>query len=228
MHNRDMDDSSRGRLYYGGRWQAPLDGTVGDTINPGTGEVLAQAAVASASDVDAAVDAARAGFDTWRAVLPLERARILRELARRVREHARELAMLDAANCGNPIREMIGDANVAALQLDFFAGLVTEMKGASIPMGPDVVNFSVREPLGVVARIVPFNHPFMFAAGKAAAPLAAGNSVIVKPPDQAPLSALRLAQIAEGLFPDGVFNVVPGDRTTGAALASHPGIAMVA
>jgi betaine-aldehyde dehydrogenase len=223
-----MDASLSDRLYYGGQWRTPLAGTVADTVNPGTGEVLAQAAVANAADVDAAVAAARAGYETWRAVLPLERARILRELARRVRAHARELAMLDAANCGNPIREMIGDANVAALQLDFFAGLVTEMKGASIPMGPDVVNFSVREPLGVVARIVPFNHPFMFAAGKAAAPLAAGNSVIVKPPDQAPLSALRLAQIAEGLFPDGVFNVVPGDRATGAALASHPGIAMVA
>ncbi len=224
-----MDVSSlSGRLYYGGRWQAPLTGALADTLNPGTGEVLARAAVAGPADVDAAVAAARAGFDAWRAVVPLERARVLRELARRVRDHARELALLDAANCGNPIREMVGDANVAALQLEFFAGLVTEMKGASIPMGPDVVNFSVREPLGVVARIVPFNHPFMFAAGKAAAPLAAGNSVIVKPPDQAPLSALRLAQLAEGLFPDGVFNVVPGDRTTGAALASHPGIAMVA
>jgi len=214
-------------LHYGGGWHEPLSNIRADTLNPGTGEVLARCAVAGAADVDAAVAAAQAGFAAWRTVVPLERAKILRELGRRVRENARELALLDAANCGNPIREMIGDANVAAAQLDFFAGLVTEMKGASIPMGPDVVNFSVREPLGVVARIVPFNHPFMFAAGKAAAPLAAGNSVIVKPPDQAPLSALRLAELSEGLFPAGVFNVLPGDRATGAALASHPGVAMV-
>src|SRR5207253_7703373 len=106
--------------------------------------------------------------------------------------------------------------------------LVTEMKGSSIPMGPDVVNFSVREPVGVVARIVPFNHPFMFAAGKSAAPLAAGNAVVIKPPDQAPLSALRLAELVDGLLPAGVFNVVPGDRVTGAALASHRDVAMVA
>ena len=123
---------------------------------------------------------------------------------------------------------MVSDANVAAAQIEFFAGLVTEMKGASIPMGPDVVNFSVREPLGVVGRIIPFNHPFMFCAGKSAAPLAAGNTVVVKPPEQAPLSSLRLAELIDGLLPPGVFNVVPGGKEAGAALAGHPGVAMVA
>ncbi len=102
------------------------------------------------------------------------------------------------------------------------------MKGASIPMGPDAVNFSVRQPLGVVARIIPFNHPFMFCAGKSAAPLAAGNAVIIKPPHQAPLSALRLAELIGGLVPPGVFNVLPGGGAVGAALASHPGVAKVA
>src|SRR5213079_2763160 len=125
-------------------------------------------------------------------------------------------------------REMASDALVAAAQVDFFAGLVTDIKGSSIPMGPDVVNFSVREPVGVVARIVPFNHPFMFAAGKSAAPLAAGNAVVIKPPDQAPLSALRLAELVDGLLPAGVFNVIPGGRETGAALAAHEHVAMVA
>jgi betaine-aldehyde dehydrogenase len=117
---------------------------------------------------------------------------------------------------------------VAAAQMEFFAGFVTEMKGASIPMGPDAVNFSVREPLGVVGRIIPFNHPFMFCAGKSAAPLAAGNTVIVKPPEQAPLSSLRLAELLDGVLPPGVFNVVPGGKEVGGALASHPGIAKVA
>jgi betaine-aldehyde dehydrogenase len=123
---------------------------------------------------------------------------------------------------------MMRDAGAGAAQLDFYAGLVTEMKGASIPMGPDVVNFSVREPFGVVGRIIPFNHPFMFAAGKSGAPLAAGNTVVLKPPEQAPLSALRLAELIDGILPPGVWNVVPGGREVGQVLASHPDVAMTA
>ncbi len=161
-------------------------------------------------------------------MLPLERAKMLRRIAEVLRAHAQELAMIDAADCGNPVREMVSDAMVAAAQTEFFAGLVTEMKGSSIPMGPGVVNFSVREPRGVVARIIPFNHPFMFCAGKSAAPLAAGNTVIVKPPEQSPLSSLRLAELIDGILPPGVFNVVPGGKEVGAALAGHPDVAMVA
>lgn len=116
---------------------------------------------------------------------------------------------------------------IAAAQMDFFAGLVTEMKGDTIPMGPDRVNMTLRQPLGVVARILAFNHPFMFCGGKMAAPLAAGNAVIIKPPVQAPLSALRLAEIVDGLLPKGAFNVVPGGTEAGAALAEHPGVAKV-
>ena len=214
--------------YYGGAWHDPVSGAFAETLNPSSGESIGRVAVGGAADVDAAVAAAKRGFIQWRAVAPFERAKILRRIAQLLRENAGELALIDAANCGNPVREMASDALVAAAQIDFFAGLVTEMKGSSIPMGPDVVNFSVREPVGVVARIVPFNHPFMFAAGKSAAPLAAGNAVVIKPPDQAPLSALRLAELVDGLLPAGVFNVVPGDRATGAALASHRDVAMVA
>ncbi len=214
--------------YYGGAWHEPASGRYVDTISPGTGLSLGSVALCGIEDVDGAVAAAKRAYAEWRAIVPLERARILKALAAIVREHADELALIDAANCGNPVREMLGDARIAAAQLEFFAGLVTEMKGASIPMGPDVVNFSIREPLGVVARIIPFNHPFMFCAGKAAAPLAAGNTVIVKPPEQAPLSSLRLAELTADLFPAGVFNVVPGGREVGAALASHPDVAKVA
>jgi betaine-aldehyde dehydrogenase len=215
-------------VYYGGSWHEPLSGRFAQTLDPSSGEPLGEVAVGGAADVDAAVAAARTGFHAWSAIAPLERARLLREVATRLRSHAPELALLDAANCGNPVREMTSDALVGAAQIDFFAGLVTEMKGTSIPMGPDAVNFSVREPVGVVARIVPFNHPFMFAAGKSAAPLAAGNAVVIKPPDQAPLSALRLAELIDGLLPPGVLNIVPGDRATGAALAAHRDVAMVA
>jgi len=216
------------RLFYGGAWHDAMDGRTIDVASPATGQVLCTIADGGVADVDAAIAAAKQGFQIWRRVPPMERAKVLREIATVLRRHGRELAALDAADGGNPVTEMQGDVAIAAGQIEFFAGLVTEMKGASIPMGPDAVNFSVREPRGVVARIIPFNHPFMFCAGKSAAPLAAGNSVIVKPPEQAPLSALRLAELIGGLLPPGVFNVLPGGRDVGAALASHPGIAMVA
>src|SRR6266487_6711637 len=214
--------------YSGGRWQKPKSPRYVETISPGTGEPLGKVIDGSAADAEAAIAAAKTAFRDWRHVPPLERAKMLRAVADVLRKNGDELAMIDAADCGNPYAEMVRDAQVGAAQLDFYAGLVTEMKGASIPMGPDAVNFSVREPFGVVGRIIPFNHPFMFAAGKSAAPLAAGNVVVIKPPDQAPLSALRLAELVDGLLPAGVFNVVPGDRATGAALASHRDVAMVA
>ena len=214
--------------YYGGRWHAPKDGRYVDTINPGTGASLGKVADCGAADMDAAIASAKAAFREWRRVPPLERARILKRVAQILRENAGELAMIDAADCGNPVKEMLADAQIAAAQIEFFAGLVTEVKGASIPMGPDIVNFSVREPRGVVGRIIPFNHPFMFCAGKSAAALATGNTIVVKPPEQAPMSSLRLAELCDGLFPPGVFNVVPGGRDAGARLSAHPDIAMVA
>jgi betaine-aldehyde dehydrogenase len=212
--------------YYGGKWQKA--GRYVDVIAPGTGEGLGKVANGTAADAEAAIAAAKAAFKEWRRVPPLERAKMLRAIAEVLRKNGEELAMLDAADCGNPYGEMVRDAAVGAMQLDFYAGLVTEMKGASIPMGPDAVNFSVREPYGVVGRIIPFNHPFMFAAGKSGAPLAAGNAVVLKPPEQAPLSALRLAELIDGILPPGVWNVVPGGREVGQVLSSHPDVAYVA
>lgn len=214
-------------LYFGGAWVPPKEGKYEDTLNPGSGQRIGSVATASKVDVDAAVAAATRGFQEWRNVVPLERARILKEIAALLRKHGDELAMMDAANCGNPYKEMRGDAAIAAAQVEFFAGLVTEMKGDTIPMGPDRVNMTIRQPLGVVARILAFNHPFMFCGGKMAAPLAAGNAVIIKPPVQAPLSALRLAELVDGLLPKGAFNVLPGGTEAGAALAEHPDVAKV-
>ena len=215
-------------LYYGGKWNPALSGRTFQSTSPSTGETLGAVAYADSADADAAVAAARQGFAEWRRVPPMERARVLRAVAEIVRRNARELAMIDAADCGNPVTEMLHDATIAAAQLDFFAGLVTEMKGSSVPVGPDAINFSIREPLGVRRPHRPFNHPFMFVAGKMAAPLAAGNSVVMKPPEQAPLSSLRLAELCHGLFPDGVLSVLPGGREVGAALSGHPDVAMVA
>ena len=135
---------------------------------------------------------------------------------------AEDLALVDALDTGNPVAEMVSDARVAAAGLDYFAGLAGEVKGATIPMGPDRFDYTVREPLGVVARIVAYNHPLLFAGGKIAAPLAAGNTVIVKAAEQAPLSALRMAELIGGAFPPGVVNVLAGGRACGEALATHP------
>jgi betaine-aldehyde dehydrogenase len=214
--------------FYGGKWHKAKSGRAADAINPGTGESLGPVADCGAADIEAAVGDAKAAFPAWRDTPPLERARMLKRIANVLREHAEELALIDAADCGNPFAEMVKDATIAAAQIEFYAGLVTEMKGSSIPMGPDVVNFSVREPRGVVGRIIPFNHPFMFCAGKAAAPLAVGNTVVMKPPEQAPLSSLRLAELIGDILPPGVFNLVPGGREAGSALASHKDVAMIA
>jgi len=215
-------------LYYGGEWHEPKAGGRIELHSPGTGESLGHVAQATKADVDAAVAAAQAGFKNWRRVKPMERAGVLRKAGEILRAHARELAFIDSASTGNPVREMMSDANVAAMGMDFYAGLVTEMKGSSVPMGPGLVNFSIRQPFGVVGKIIPFNHPIMFCGYRAAAPLAAGNSVVIKPPDQAPLSALRFAELMDGVFPKGVVNVLPGSRVAGAALAAHPGVGKIA
>lgn len=214
-------------LYYGGRWQQPFAERRMPVTNPATGESLGEVVDADARDVDAAVAAAHEGFAVWRAMPPRERASILRRCAQRLREHARDLALIDATDAGLPLRAMLGDVEGGAAQLEYFAGLVTEIKGETIPFGPDSLNYTVREPLGVVVRINAFNHPLMFAAGKVAAPLAAGNAVIVKPANQTPLSTLALAEIWSDLLPPGVFNVVTGSRRTGAALVAHRGVAKV-
>src|SRR5689334_24168051 len=148
--------------YYAGKWQK--GSRYAEVINPATGESLGKVTDGTAADAEAAIAAAKAAFREWRRVPPLERARMLREIANVLRKNGDELAMLDAADCGNPYAEMVRDAGAGAAQLDFYAGLVPAMKGASIPMGPDVGNFSVRQPCGAVGRIIPVHQHFKFAA----------------------------------------------------------------
>ena len=208
-------------LYYGGTWQR-AHGGYAETMNPATGERIGTCATADAADVDAAAHAAHRAFPAWRDARPFDRAAVLREIAARLRLHADELAWIDAANGGNPVAEMTSDVHAAAAQLDYFAGLAAEVKGETIPMGAGAVDLTVREPFGVCARIVAYNHPLMFTAAKMAAPLAAGNTVIMKPPEQAPLSAYRLMEIIGDAAPAGVVNVVTGGSACGEALVAHP------
>jgi betaine-aldehyde dehydrogenase len=208
-------------LYYGGRWNAPQGGYL-TTLNPATGESLGQCAEANAADVDAAVQAAHAAFQTWRYTPPAERSAALRRIAQVLRDNAEELALIDAANCGNPIREMLSDVNVAARMLDYSAAMAAEVRGDTIPMGDGVVNMSVREPFGVCGRIVAYNHPLMFTAGKAGPAIATGNTVIMKPPYQAPLSAYRFAELIDGILPPGVLNIISCGTPGSEALVVHP------
>lgn len=208
-------------LFYNGEWHAPKNGKYRETYNPGNGEVIDKIADAGAEDVEAAIQAAHLAFAGWKATPPMQRASTMRKAATVLREHAAELALLDAYNTGNPVAEMLSDANVAAAFFDYFAGLIPMLKGETIPQADDHFHYTLREPLGVVARIVAFNHPVMFAAGKMAAPLAAGNTVIIKPPDQAPMSCLRLAEVFAEVFPPGVVSILPGGIECGKTLSTH-------
>ncbi|NLS07876.1 aldehyde dehydrogenase family protein [Rhizobium sp. P32RR-XVIII] len=214
-------------LFYGGGWHAPVNGRMVHSTSPATGEDLGPVPEATLEDAELAIAAAQKGFAEWRRVLPLERGKIMKEAAAVIRRHGAELTLLDAVDGGNPMTPMVKDAVSAVQRFEYFAGLVTEMKGASIPVGPDAINFSVREPLGIVARITAFNHPFQFCASKIASALAAGNAVILKPSEQAPLSGLRLAELIGPLFPAGTLNVLTGSREIGSVLSSHPAIAAV-
>ncbi len=211
-------------LYYGGQWHSALTNRSLEVINPADCSSLGEVEEAGAEDIERAVSAARQAQPQWRALAPTQRAAAVRLLAEKVRDHAEELALLDALDCGNPRVAMVGDMHMGAHLLDYFAGLATELKGETVPTAAGQLNFVVREPVGVVARIVPFNHPAMFVCAKIAAPLVAGNSVIIKPSEHTPLSALRLAELFDGLLPAGVLNVVNGKAEAGAALAEHPDV----
>lgn len=224
-----LEEIPQGRLFIGGGWSDSLSGRSLPTFNPATGEVLGHVPLADAADVDRAVRAAFETFPAWAQTPGPERGARLRALAGALRQHREELARLDALNSGNVITSMRRDIDWAADSLEYFAGLIPEVKGETLPTGPAAFEYTVREPFGVVGKINPFNHPIRFAAEKLAAPLAAGNTVVVKPPEQAPLSSLVLGRLMQDMFPAGVVNIVTGDGpTTGAALVRHPLVRRIA
>jgi betaine-aldehyde dehydrogenase len=217
------------QMFVGGRWISASSGATLESIDPTTQEVLATFPLAGPEDVDLAVAAAAEGHQEWSRASWEKRAQALRELARRLGEHAPEFAILDAIDGGIPVSGMRKDVQNGVDFLQYFAGLASELKGSTMESAEGSINYTLREPYGVVARIIPFNHPIQFAAAAVAAPVAAGNAVIVKPADQTPISALHFAELTQGLFPPGVINVVTGDGpTTGAAIVRHPGIPRIA
>ena len=222
----DLGFTPRG-LYIGGKWEPAADGRTIATINPSTGKKLPDVPLAGPADVDRAVAAAKKAFAEWRRVSIKDRAQALHALAKRIRDNRDYLSLMDAVDSGNAAKGMRGDMDWTADSLEYFAGLITEIKGETSSHGPNHLNFTRRQPYGVVAKINPFNHPFRFCAEKAAAPLAAGNCVVIKGSEQAPLSSLKLGELCEGLFPPGVVNVITGDGATGSTMVKHPDVSRV-
>jgi 2-formylbenzoate dehydrogenase len=217
------------RLLIGGELVAPVAGRSYPVENPATTDLLAHVPDGDAADIANAQRAAADAAPGWARRAPSDRARRVRRLAAVLRDHSEELATLDALDLGSPLPAMRLDVERAAESLELFADLALQLGGQVIPATAEHLHFTVRAPFGVVGRILPFNHPLMFAAGKIAAPLVAGNTVIVKPADQTPLSALRMGELFADDLPAGVLNVVSGNGpTTGAAIAAHPGIPRIA
>ncbi|MET0456980.1 MAG: aldehyde dehydrogenase family protein [Mycobacterium sp.] len=216
-------------MTIGGKPTLSVDGTTIDAVNPATGVTIGRFPSSTAADVDNAVAAGRDAFALWKHTTPDERAAALHALADVIAANAEELATLDVADNGSPIQRMRHDVVMAVEQLRYYAGLVHEVTGRTVPGAADRVNYSLRQPYGLIARIIPFNHPFMFASSKLAAPLAAGNTVIIKPSEHTSLSALRLGELTRGLLPDGVVNVVTGyGAEAGDAIVRHPQIRRLA
>ncbi len=219
----------RHELFIDGAFQ-PGEGEADDVLAPATGERIACVAGASARQVDAAVAAAAAAAGPWAKTPPRDRAALLLKLADAIEARAADFAALESENCGKPLAAVLADEIPATADVfRFFAGAARCQTGAVAgEYAPGFTSMIRRDPLGVVASIAPWNYPLMMAAWKVAPALAAGNTVVFKPSEQTPLTALLLAELVAGLAPKGVFNVVLGrGESVGARLASHPSVRLV-
>ena len=218
-------------LFIGGELVEPASGEVRELTEPATGAPLARAAMAAEADVDRAVDSAREALDgPWGKTPPNERSRLLHALADAVVANRKELTELETRNVGKAITSVKGEVAVTAENFRWYASALGTIAGRSTPIGGSILAYTLKEPIGVCAQIVPWNYPIMMAAWKLAPALAAGCAVVLKPDPATPLTALRLGELsAEVGFPPGAINIVPGDGpTTGAHLVTHPGVDKVA
>ncbi len=223
------------RIFVGGHWVDAVSGRTFDVIDPATGQVFDQVPQGEAADIDAAVKAARAAFDggPWAKMSPMDRSKLVWRLGDLVEKHADEIAQIEALDNGKPVSDARwGDVAFSYELLRYMAGWSSKITGKTIPLsGPgDFHAYTLRQPVGVAGQIIPWNFPFMMAVWKVAPALAAGCTIVLKPAEQTPLTALRLAELVEEAgFPAGVFNVVTGfGETAGAALAAHPQVDKIA
>ena len=221
------------RMVIGGESVDAADGQTFDIVNPATGEVMATAPMGGREDVDRAVAAAQAAFDDrkgWANWAAGKRGRSLSKLASLIKQHTDELAQLESQNVGKPITAARGEVVGTSLVFDYYAGAANKIFGQTIPVSKPGLDLTLREPIGVVGLIVPWNFPLYMASWKVAPALAAGNTAILKPASYSPLTAIRLGELAlEAGIPPGVLNVVTGPGgTAGASIAAHPGIGKIA
>jgi len=225
------------KMLINGKWVDSASGKTFPTYNPATGEVLSHVAEGDREDIDRAVKAARAAFEKgpWAKISPSERGRMMWRLADLIEKHTEEFAQLESLDNGKPLKiARIADLPLAVDHFRYYAGWATKIEGNTIPMGlarqGSYHAYTVREPVGVVGQIIPWNFPLLMAAWKLGPALATGCCVVLKPAEQTPLTALRLGElIAEAGFPDGVVNIVPGyGETAGAALAAHMDVDKIA
>ncbi len=224
------------QMFINGKWVDAASGKTFPTYNPATGEVLANVAEGDKEDINRAVAAARAAFDTgpWSKITPSQRGRLIWKLADLIEQHAEEFAQLESLDNGKPLAiARVADIPGTIDMFRYMAGWATKIEGNTIPIsahGAKFLAYTLREPVGVVGQIIPWNFPLMMASWKLGPALATGCCVVLKPAEQTPLSALLLGElIQEAGFPDGVVNIVPGyGETAGAALAAHPHVDKVA
>lgn len=211
-------------MLIGGDWVPAISGKTIDVENPATKSIIATIAAGGSEDVDAAVRAAHAAFPAWAKTSPSERGRLLGLVAEQLANRREEFARLLALETGNAIRTQARpEAGATAEVFRYFAGLATELKGETIPLADHLLSYTRREPLGVVGAIVPWNAPLGLSAMKIAPALCAGNTIVLKPAEDAPLAVLLLGKICQELLPPGVVNMVTGyGREAGAALGTHP------
>ena len=217
------------KMFIGGEWVDAASGKTFETINPYTRQPWAVVPEGDAEDIDRAVKASRSAFEdeSWADLLPVDRGRLLRKLADLIRRDVDELALIESTDNGKLMKAHAAQIGMAADGYDYFAGWADKIYGDVIPVDkPNMLNYTVREPLGVVGAILPWNSPMFVTAFKAAPALATGNTIVLKPAEQTPISAFHFARLVEEAgFPPGVVNVVPGyGETAGAALAAHPDV----
>ncbi|WP_046168917.1 aldehyde dehydrogenase [Chromobacterium vaccinii] len=221
-----------GRAYIDGAYRKALSGKEFTTINPATGKVLASIEWCGEEDVELAVRAARRAFDggAWSELAPRSRMEILKRFASLIQDNIEELALLESLDVGKPIANALSvDISNTAYCICWFAELIDKVPGEVVPVDPALLGMVTREPVGVVAAIVPWNFPLLMASWKFAPALAAGNAVILKPSEKSPLTAIRVAALAEAAgIPPGIFQVLPGAGDVGQALASHRDVDCVA
>jgi acyl-CoA reductase-like NAD-dependent aldehyde dehydrogenase len=213
----------KGRMLIGGEMVAGEADNWIESVNPADEEKIGEFPAGDATDVNKAVAAGEKAQPAWAALDIKERTKYLHKVAKRIRERGQELLHTEVIDTGNTITKMKADIEGAAEQLEWYSGLAIEMKGETVPASSKHLHVTVREPYGVVARIVPFNHPLSFAARGLAGPLVAGNTVVIKPPETSSLSATLLGEICKEILPPGVVNIVSGyGLAAGDAIVRHP------